>query len=77
MVAGAAARPGRENIAVRYGRVLIYLEDRAALISLMHCVAHAEQLADRAFGPPEDAFAEVEHNARRHFERTGRTTICP
>lgn len=77
VVAGAAARPGREHIALRYGRVLLYLEDRAALAALAACVARAQAMADRAFGPPEDAFAEAERNARRYFERTGRTTTRP
>ena len=70
-VTGAAARKGREHIAVRVGRVLIYLEDRAALDSFTRALHQAGDLADATFGPPADAFTETETHARRRFERTG------
>ena len=71
-VAGAAARPGsRAHVGVKFGRVLIYLEDRAALESLANAVAQAVEMASAVFGPADDAFTAVELNARRRFERTG------
>lgn len=73
-VTGAAARPGREHIALRYGRVLLYLEDRAALVALTGAVQAAHDLCDRVFGEPEDAFTETERRSRRHFEHS-RSTV--
>ncbi|HSY15260.1 MAG TPA: hypothetical protein VK816_04670 [Jatrophihabitantaceae bacterium] len=71
-VSGSAARPGeRAHVGVKFGRVLIYLEDRAALDSLARAVGQAVDLGAAIFSPPKDAFAEVEANARRRFERTG------
>jgi hypothetical protein len=70
-VTGAAAREGRAHIAMRVGRVLIYLEDRAALDSFARAFHQAEDLAEATFGPPADAFTETENYARRRFERTG------
>lgn len=71
-VTGAAARGGREHIALRIGRVLLYLEDRAALETLNAALDQANGLADRVFGPAEDAFTEAERGSRRYFERTGK-----
>jgi hypothetical protein len=70
-VTGAAARPGREHITLRYGRVLIYVEDRAALAALADAVQAACNLCDRVFGPPEDAFTKAERMSRRRFEHSG------
>ena len=70
-VTGAAARPGREHIALRYGRVLLYVEDRAALAALADAVDAASKLRDRVFGPPEDAFTKAERTSRRRFEHSG------
>ena len=68
-VPGAAARQGRAHIALRYGRVLLYLEDRAALGSLVEAVQAAFDLRDKLFEPEEDAFTEAERRERRLFER--------
>ena len=43
--------PGRAQIAVRVGRVLVYLADRDALASFLTAWAEASRLADEAFGP--------------------------
>jgi hypothetical protein len=67
-VTGAAARPGREHIALQYGRVLLYLEDRAALEALTGAVQAAHDLCDRVFGEPEDAFTQAERRSRRRLE---------
>lgn len=73
-VAGAVARPGQAHIAIRYGRVLIYVEDHAALASLAGAVRQALEMAEAVFGPIEDAFTEAEREARQRFERTGNAT---
>jgi hypothetical protein len=71
-VAGPAARPGsRAHVGLKFGRILIYLEDRAALESLAHAVAQAVEMASAVFGPADDAFTATEAAARRRFERTG------
>jgi hypothetical protein len=70
-VTGAAARPGREHIALRYGRVLLFVEDRDALAALADAVQAAYNLRDRVFGPPEDAFTKAERMSRRRFEHSG------
>lgn len=56
---------------VKFTRVLIYLEDRAALDSLARAVGQAVDLGTATFSPPNDTFAEAEAAARRRFERTG------
>ena len=76
-VSGAAARTGQAHIAVRYGRLLLYLEDRAALEALSRAVGRAEELATTVFGPPEDAFEETRQVALRLFERTGKLPLRP
>ena len=43
--------PGRGQIGVRVGRILIYVANREALASFVDAWAQAEALADRAFGP--------------------------
>lgn len=74
-VARSAARPGeRTHIGIKYGRVLIYLEDRAALESLANAVEQALEMAGAVYGPLRDAFTEVEARARQRFERTGDVT---
>lgn len=45
------AGPGHGYITIRIGRVLIYLEDRDALDSVLDAARQAETLADKAFGP--------------------------
>jgi len=43
--------PGKGQIGVRVGRILIYVANREALASFMDAWAQAEALADKAFGP--------------------------
>jgi hypothetical protein len=50
-VTGAAARQGAEHVALRYGRVLLYLEDRAALDALVAAGEAAYELGEEVFGP--------------------------
>jgi hypothetical protein len=63
-VTGAAARQGQAHIAVRYGRVLLYLEDRAALEALVDAVEAAYQLGDEVFGPASGRFLDEGRPAR-------------
>ena len=44
------AGPGHGQIAIRLGRVLIYLNDREALDSLLDAAQQAAELGDKAFG---------------------------
>jgi hypothetical protein len=50
-VTGAAARLGQAHIAVRYGRLLIYLENRAALEALVDAAEAAYELLGGSFRP--------------------------
>jgi hypothetical protein len=68
-VTGQAARDGRSHIAVRFGSLLLYLEDREALDALSHTVERAASLADRAFGPVEDSFTQAAERELKAFER--------
>ena len=43
--------PGKGQIGVRVGRILIYVANREALASFLDAWGQAEALADRAFGP--------------------------
>lgn len=70
-VTAVASRTGREHLAVTIGRVLIYLEDRAALDALVTAVTRASDLADEVFGPAVDAFSAAERRARARIARTG------
>lgn len=45
------AGPGHGQIAVRVGRLLIYLNDREALDSFLDAWQQAAWLSDKAFGP--------------------------
>ena len=45
-----SAGPGHGQIAVRVGRLLIYVNDRSALESFLDAWDRAEALADQAFG---------------------------
>jgi len=47
----AGQRPRDGHIAVRVGRVLVYLEDRDALQAWTTAIGKAADLADTAFGP--------------------------
>jgi len=44
------AGPGHGQIAVRVGRVLVYINDREALNSFLDAWQEAADLADKAFG---------------------------
>ena len=44
------AGPGHGQIAVRVGRLLVYVNDRDALDSFLDAWRQAEALADKAFG---------------------------
>ena len=71
-VAAPHTREGeRAHIGLKFGRILIYLEDRAALESLALAVGQAVEMAGAVFGPLRDAFAEAESEAQQRFERTG------
>jgi len=43
--------PGKGQIGVRVGRLLVYVANRDALASFLDAWAQAEVLADKAFGP--------------------------
>jgi len=43
--------PGKGQIGVRVGRLLVYVANREALASFVDAWAQAETLADKAFGP--------------------------
>ena len=43
--------PGKGQIGVRVGRLLVYVANREALQSFLDAWREAEALADRAFGP--------------------------
>ena len=45
------AGPGHGQIAVRVGRLLVYVNDREALDSFLDAWHRAADLADKAFGP--------------------------
>ena len=45
------AGPGHGQIAIRVGRVLIYINDREALDSFLDAWQQAADLGDKAFGP--------------------------
>ena len=51
--AANAHTTGRDNgvVSIRVGRVLIYLEDRDALLAWSRAIHQAEDLQDAAFGP--------------------------
>ncbi len=70
-VARGGSATGRPYISVRVGRVLLYLEDRAALVSWTEAWRRTLDLAD-GFEPADDSFSEVEAAERRHFERTSK-----
>jgi hypothetical protein len=43
--------PGKGQIGVRVGRLLVYVSNREALASFLHAWGQAAALADKAFGP--------------------------
>jgi len=52
--------PGKGQIGVRVGRLLVYVANREALASFLGAWTEAEALADKAFGPelPPPMFGE-------------------
>jgi hypothetical protein len=67
-VCGPAARGGRDQIAIRFGSMLIYLEDREALDALYGAVRQAGKFADQVFGPIDDEFTRAEACEIKSFE---------
>jgi hypothetical protein len=68
-VTGAAARRGPAHIALRFGRVLLYLEDRAALETLVDAVEAAYELREEVFGCAKPVSVSS-------FERDGKASIA-
>ncbi len=69
-VPAGASGGDRPYISVRVGRILLYVENREALLSLTRAWRRALDLADGVFDPIEDAFTEVEKLEKRRFERS-------
>jgi hypothetical protein len=67
--AGASAT-SQPYIAVRVGRILLYVENREALLSLTAAWRRVLDLADGVFAPGDDIFTEVAELERRRFERS-------
>lgn len=63
------SRNGNAHLAVRVGRVLVYVEDREALIAFTSAWRRAGRLGEALFPPVPDAFDLAEARARRDFER--------
>jgi hypothetical protein len=79
LVAAQASAEGRAHLAVRVGRVVTVVFDRAALAGYRQAWAEALDYGRRIFTNPEpDAFDEIEsrirERERRHFERTGQVS---
>jgi hypothetical protein len=66
---GQMASSGQPYIAVRVGRVLIYLEDREALTSFIQAFDRAQDLVDRVF-PLSEEFATTERPRQPPQKRT-------
>jgi hypothetical protein len=73
-VTGAAARKGQAHIALRYGRVLLYLEDMAALDALVDAVEAAYELHEQVFGAGHD-LPDAAMVGRSSFERDGKPSV--
>ena len=54
-VTAVASRTGKEHLSILVGRLLLYLEDRAALDALTDAINRANALADGVYGPVHDA----------------------
>jgi hypothetical protein len=67
-VTGRAARNGARHIAIRIDRLLVYIEDPAALESCVLAWGRAIELAERLF-PPAEPTARYAHLRRRITER--------
>ena len=72
-VAGNASSIHKPYVSIRVGRILIYVENREALVTWTEALRRALDLADGVFGPIEDAFTEVEALERKRFERSARS----
>jgi hypothetical protein len=72
-VTAAASKHGHPVVCVRVGRVLVYVEDRAALESFTDAWQLAAKLGDQVMPPPPDPLALAEARARRDFERGRRS----
>jgi hypothetical protein len=71
-VTAVASCTGKEHLSVMIGRVLLYLEDRAALDALTDAIQRANALAAGVFGPVDDAFTRAEARERVLIAKTGR-----
>jgi hypothetical protein len=72
IVREAIIKNGRAcTVALRFGRVLLYLEDRAALKRLVDAVEAAYELREDVFGSGHD-LAEDAKVGRSSFERDGK-----
>lgn len=69
-VPAGASGADRPYISVRVGRILLYVENREALLALTRAWRRALDLADGVFDPIEDAFTDAEKLERRRFERS-------
>ena len=74
-VTGAAARKGQAHIALRYGRVLLYLEDREALETLVDALEAACELREQVFGT-EDPPTEPRRPTRPIIEHDGKPSVA-
>lgn len=74
-VSGVAARTGSAHVSIRYGRLLIYVEDWAALEALIEAVDRAEELGGRVLGPRGTAEETTRRAAMQRFERTGKAPL--
>jgi hypothetical protein len=63
----AVAGEGQAHIALWFGRVLLYLEERAALETLVDAVEAAYELREEVFGSGHD-LTEVAQVGRASFE---------
>ncbi|MCU1679234.1 MAG: hypothetical protein JWM93_3992 [Frankiales bacterium] len=69
-VTEGAAVNGRAHIAVRVGRVLVYVEDRAALSAWVNAWSDAAALGEQVF-PWDDSIAEAQRRERDQIAQTG------
>ncbi len=74
-VSGVAARTGQAHVAIRYGRLLIYIEDWAAMEALGYAVRRAEQLGAEVLGPRGTEEEATRIRAMQRFERTGKAPL--
>src|SRR4051794_38851573 len=68
-VAAHAARDGKAHLAVRVGSLLVYIEDHAALETLIAAWRQASELGREILPAEPDAFDIAEARARRNFEK--------